>query len=60
MTLLQYFPAADCGLYYDLYKLLHVVCLNKTYAKYRISELNQLKSYWTVKEGFHKSSWSIL
>lgn len=30
-------------LHYDPYKLLHVAYLNQTYAKYRISELNQLK-----------------
>jgi len=32
-----------CRLHYDPYKLLHVTYLNATYAKYRISELNQLK-----------------
>lgn len=40
-----------CRLHYDPYKLLHVVYLNKTYAKHRISELNQLKKLLDCQRG---------
>lgn len=40
-----------CRLHYDPYKLLHVTYLNATYAKYRISELNQLKKLLECQKG---------
>lgn len=40
-----------CRLHYDPYKLLHVTYLNSTYAKYRISELNQLKKLLECQKG---------
>ena len=40
-----------CKLHYDPYKLLHVTYLNATYAKYRVSELNQLKRLLECQKG---------
>ena len=38
-------------LHYDPYKLLHVAYQNRTYAKYRISELNLLKRLFECQKG---------